>query len=197
MRKSYIPIIILALYSCGFIGIADSLSGEKKREQTLMFPLTQQDSEQIIQQTDFVDELYPARGPYQLTELERAELKYMMAARLVAGFNEPAKQKRFAWVTLLSLQMAAEGDNLTMQDIFDKTVANLKTKFARGIPAAALHRERLMAANSIVLSSQALKRPAILEAGLDTETLELAIKNMRKIRRMVIDEINRRELQNG
>ena len=54
-----------------------------------------------------------------------------------------------------------------------------------------------MAANSIVLSSQALKRPAILEAGLDTETLELAIKNMRKIRRMVIDEINRRELQNG
>ena len=198
MHKQFTLFILLSLslYSCGFIGIAQSLRGGEQEQKTPLLVFSSSTPEELIAETELVDRLYPVSGPYQLLAVERAELKYMMAERLVEGYTDPEKQKRFAETTREALTLA-EQDNLSIQDLFDQQMSELLTMIEHKIPDEALYRVRLMAGNSIVLSSQALESPAVLAAGLDVETLELSIQNMRRVRRLVIDELRKREKENG
>ena len=157
-------ILSLSLYSCGFIGIAQALTGEDQKKTPLL-AFSSSTPEELIEQTELVDRLYPLNGPYQLIEVERAELKYMMAERLVEGFTDPEKQKRFAIATVEALTLAAEQDNLTLQDLFDQQMSELLTMIEHKIPDEALYRVRLMAGNSIVLIVAGLRKSRRFRGG--------------------------------
>ncbi len=187
--------LLLALAtSCGPIGLIleEEKSGDSHKTLGTFIPSQERSADIGVVPVDVLDSFFTDEGEYALESDERELLRIAMYRRYDRGFYEP-EAPGVITAELQKKLKAAEEEGVTYSDIQDEFIADAR-RGMKIMPDRVLSNLRQVAGNSIVLTVETIRRKDEFEAvGMDMKLMEDSLERMRKLRKMVIDEQNRRK----